>query len=75
MTDNALTVLTRIAKETSLRYGMQLIMTSHLIAKRRKAPEVDVDDIKRAYTLFLDDGRSVQFLREYQQEFLYSAGE
>ncbi|XP_056642352.1 ruvB-like 2 [Diorhabda carinulata] len=72
MSDNALTVLTRICKETSLRYGMQLIMTSNLIARKRKAHEVDVEDIKRAYQLFFDEGRSVQFLREYQQEFMFN---
>ncbi|CAH1112655.1 unnamed protein product [Psylliodes chrysocephalus] len=72
MSDNALAVLTRICKETSLRYGMQLIMTSSLIARKRKAHEVDVEDIKRAYTLFYDEGRSVQFLREYQQEFMFN---
>jgi RuvB-like protein 2 len=75
MSDNALTVLTRISKETSLRYGMQLIMTSSLIARKRKAPEVDVEDIKRAYQLFFDEGRSVQFLKEYQQEFMFNEGE
>ncbi|CAG9835610.1 unnamed protein product [Diabrotica balteata] len=72
MSDNALAVLTRICKETSLRYGMQLIMTSSLIARKRKAHEVDVEDIKRAYQLFFDEGRSVQFLREYQQEFMFN---
>jgi RuvB-like protein 2 len=75
MSDNALTVLTRLSKETSLRYGMQLIMTSSLIARKRKAPEVDVEDIKRAYQLFFDEGRSVQFLKEYQQEFMFNEGE
>lgn len=74
MSDNALTVLTRISKETSLRYGMQLIMTSSLIARKRKAQEVDVEDIKRAYQLFFDEGRSVQFLKEYQQEFMFNEG-
>ncbi|XP_023027554.1 ruvB-like helicase 2 rept [Leptinotarsa decemlineata] len=72
MSDTALAVLTRICKETSLRYGMQLIMTSSLIARKRKAHEVDVQDIKRAYELFFDEGRSVQFLREYQQEFMFN---
>ncbi|CAH0548738.1 unnamed protein product, partial [Brassicogethes aeneus] len=72
MSENALGVLTRIAKETSLRYGMQLIMTSSLISRKRKAQEIDVEDIKRAYQLFSDDSRSVQFLREYQQEFMFN---
>lgn len=72
LSDDALTVLTRISLETSLRYGIQLITTSSLIAKKRKVPEVEVEDIKRAYELFFDEARSVQFLREYQQEFMFN---
>jgi len=72
LSQDALTVLTRISLETSLRYGIQLIMTSNLIARKRKAPEVEVQDIKRAYELFCDEGRSVQFLKEYQQEFMFN---
>lgn len=34
--------------------------------------EVDVDDIKRVYSLFLDEHRSTQFLHEYQEQFLFS---
>lgn len=95
ITDDALTVLTRIAHESSLRYGekitlflstrqffitlfylgIQLITTSSLIARKRKAPEVEMEDIKRAYELFYDEGRSVQFLKEYQQEFLFDESE
>lgn len=33
--------------------------------------EVNVDDIKRVYSLFLDEARSAQFLKEYQTEFLF----
>lgn len=31
-----------------------------------------VDDIKRVYSLFLDEHRSTQFLQEYQEQFLFS---
>lgn len=34
--------------------------------------EVDVDDIKRVYSLFLDESRSTQFLKEYQQAFMFN---
>ena len=34
--------------------------------------EVDVEDIKRVYSLFYDEGRSSQFLKEYQQEFMFN---
>lgn len=31
-----------------------------------------MDDIKRVYSLFLDEHRSTQFLQEYQDQFLFS---
>lgn len=40
MADDALTVLTRIALETSLRYAIQLITTASLVSRRRKTTEV-----------------------------------
>ena len=36
MSDDALTVLTRIGKETSLRYAIQLITTASLVTRKRK---------------------------------------
>nr|XP_022313474.1 ruvB-like 2 [Crassostrea virginica] len=72
MSDEALIVLTRIGMETSLRYAIQLITTANLVARKRKGTEVDVDDIKRVYSLFLDESRSTQFLKEYQQEFMFN---
>ncbi|CAC5417213.1 RUVBL2 [Mytilus coruscus] len=72
MTDDALTVLTRIGMETSLRYSIQLITAANLVSRKRKGTEVEVDDIKRVYSLFLDESRSTQFLKEYQQEFMFN---
>lgn len=37
--------------------------------------EVNVDDIKRVYSLFLDEARSAQFLKEYQTEFMFHEDE
>ena len=31
-----------------------------------------MEDIKRVYSLFLDESRSSQFLKEYQQQFMFS---
>lgn len=42
MADDALTVLTRIALETSLRYAIQLITTASLVSRRRKSTEVSI---------------------------------
>lgn len=52
MKAEALDVLTRMAMETSLRYTINLITTAHLAAKRRKADEVDVADVRRVYSMY-----------------------
>ncbi len=72
MTEEAKELLTRIAEETSLRYAMHMIMASSLCAAKRKATEVDVEDIKRVYGLFVDVKRSSQFLMEYQDEYMFN---
>ena len=66
MADDALTLLTKIGIETSLRYAIQLIIAAALVCTKRKGVEVEVEDIKRVYTLFVDVKRSTQFLIEYQ---------
>ena len=72
MTDDALELLTKIGTETSLRYAIHMIITASLSAERRKSAEVEIVDIKRCYTLFVDVKRSTQFLMEYQSEFMYN---
>merc|ERR1712054_493496 len=64
MTDDALTLLTKIGIETSLRYAIQLIIAAALVCTKRK-------DVKKVYTLFVDVKRSTQFLIEYQSEFMF----
>jgi len=72
MAEDALTLLTKIGIETSLRYSIQLIIASALVCTKRKGVEVEVEDIKRVYTLFVDVKRSTQFLMEYQSEFMFN---
>lgn len=72
VSDDGIQVLTRIASEASLRYAIQLITVANLVCRKRKGTEVSVEDIKRAYSLFYDESRSVQFLAEYQKEFLFN---
>lgn len=71
ITDKALKLLTKIGGQTSLRYSINLITTSNLAAIRRKSAEVDVEDVRRVYELFVDVKRSSQFLMDYQSEFLF----
>lgn len=72
MTEEAKELLTRIAKETSLRYAMHMIMASALVCQKRKGVEVEVEDLKKVYSLFVDVNRSTRFLVEYQEKFLFS---
>eukprot|EP00913_Durusdinium_trenchii_P026694 g25045.t1 len=65
-------LLTKIGVESTLRYAIHLITCSNLVAMKRKAQEVDVPDIRKVYSLFVDVKRSTQFLMEYQQEFMFS---
>jgi len=64
-------LLTKIGKESSLRYAIHLITTSNLVAIKRKSHEVDVQDIRRVYSLFVDIKRSVQFLKDFEKEFMF----
>ncbi|CEH16106.1 -like 2 [Ceraceosorus bombacis] len=66
----ALAVLTRIGGETSLRYAQLLITTASLAARRRKAARVEVTDVRRVYSLFIDERRSTTYLEEHAREFM-----
>jgi len=72
MSEDAKELLTKIGVESSLRYAIHLITVANLVAMKRKAQEVDVQDIRKVYSLFVDVKRSTQFLMEYQQEFMFS---
>ena len=75
MTSEAMKLLTKIAQETSLRYAMHMIMAASLVSTKRRASEVDVEDIKKVYSLFVDVKRSTQFLMEYQNGFMFNSND
>ena len=72
MVEDARELLAKIGSETSLRYAIQLITAASLACQRRKAKAVEIEDISKVYSLFLDLKRSMQFLREYQDQFMYN---
>jgi RuvB-like protein 2 len=72
MADEAKELLTKIGFETSLRYSIQLITAASLVAIKRKAAEVEVEDVSKVYSLFIDVKRSTQFMLEYQNEFMFN---
>lgn len=72
MSDDGLIILTKIALDTSLRYAIQLITTSSLVCQRRKGTEVSVEDVKKVYTLFLDETRSKEYLKDNEKFFMFN---
>jgi len=72
--EDALTVLTRIGCETSLRYAIQLITLAYLSAQKKKEKQITIQDVKKVYQLFIDEERSVKFLKEYEDEFMFDEG-
>lgn len=55
-------------------YVIQLVTLANLVARRRKSAAVEVADVRRVYTLFLDEKRSVQYLKEYGSLFVGEDG-
>lgn len=77
MSEDAKELLTKIGHETSLRYAIQLITAAAIVCQRRKGTEVEIEDIGRVYSMFVDVKRSTQFLMEYQEQYMFNevAGE
>lgn len=71
---DALALLAKIGQEAGLRYATNLIVTSHLAAAKRKAKEVEVQDVQRTFSLFYDSDRSVQFVTDYEKRLIGSTG-
>mmetsp|Transcript_17741 Transcript_17741/g.24928 ORF Transcript_17741/g.24928 Transcript_17741/m.24928 type:complete len:465 (+) Transcript_17741:109-1503(+) len=72
ITDDARDLLTKIGMEASLRYAIHMITVANLVCLKRKGTEVEVEDIKKTYSLFVDVKRSTEFLTAYQNEFMFS---
>lgn len=60
--------------ETSLRYSSNLISVAQQIAMKRKNNTVEVEDVKRAYLLFLDSARSVKYVQENESQYIDDQG-
>ncbi|KAK0473039.1 TIP49 C-terminus-domain-containing protein [Armillaria novae-zelandiae] len=71
LTADATNVLTSMAMQTTLRYSLNLISCAQMLARKRKAEQVGVEDLRRAYTYFMDEKRSVQWLKEQQGSLVF----
>lgn len=75
LTPDALALLTKIGTEAGLRYGSNLIITSALMAAKRKAKAVELRDVERSFKLFYDSDRSVKFVAEFEKRFISEQGD
>lgn len=67
----AVAVLTTMAIQTTLRYALNIISTGQVLARKRKSDRVEVEDLRRSYTYFMDEKRSVQWLKEQQGSLVF----
>ncbi|CAI4839078.1 ALI_HP2_G0052340.mRNA.1.CDS.1 [Saccharomyces cerevisiae] len=67
-------LLTKTGVETSLRYSSNLISVAQQIGMKRKNNTVEVEDVKRAYLLFLDSARSVKYVQENESQYIDDQG-
>lgn len=74
VTPDALALLTKIGQETGIRYASNLITTSQLIAAKRKAKQVGIEDVQRSFQLFYDSARSVKFVSEFEKRLIGESG-
>lgn len=58
LSQDAFNDLCKHGSQVSLRYAMQLLTTSNLVAQKRKSKTVESSDVQRCYSLFMDVSRS-----------------
>ncbi|SJL13434.1 related to RuvB-like 2 [Armillaria ostoyae] len=71
LTADATSVLTSMAMQTTPRYSLNLISCPQILARKPKAEQVGVEDLRRVYTYFMDEKRSVQWLKEQQGSLVF----
>ncbi len=68
--EEALDYLTELGTKTSLRYVIQLLAPSYEVAKERGSEKIEKKDIVTVEKLFVDVKKSVEYLKEYEKQFL-----
>jgi len=68
--EKALEYLTEIGSKTSLRYAIQLIAPGFEVSKEKKSEKIEKEHIITVEKLFVDVKKSVDYLKEYEKQFL-----
>ncbi len=71
LSEKALEKLTKLGVEHSLRYALQLLEPSRIIAESKGRIKVEDEDVETAAKLFADIKTSVRMLEDYKDLMLY----
>lgn len=70
MEDSAITTLSEIAGQATLRYAVQLLTPAYQMCKVNGKTIIGPDDLKDVHGLFLDAKRSATFLTERNNKYM-----
>ena len=70
LSEDALALLTKIGKERSLRYAVQLLQPAKVVAERRGSGKVEVPDVEYVSKIFADLRTSIDYVEKYKDLLL-----
>lgn len=70
LSSEALEKLTELGVENSLRYAVQLLAPAYEFAKLRNSGKVELEDVERAASLFVDVNQSSTYLKKWEEKML-----
>ena len=70
MDDEALNILAAIGDKTTLRYAVQLLTPSNILAKINGKDKITKEEIEEVSDLFYDAKSSAKLLQEDQDKYL-----
>ncbi len=70
LSEDAMSLLTKIGKERSLRYAVQLLQPAKMVAERRGSAKVEASDVEYVSKLFADLRTSIDYVEKYKDLLL-----
>lgn len=70
LTNEALEKLVELGVKKSLRYAVQLMEPTRILAETRGSSKIEARDVENASKLFIDVSMSVEYLKQYEEKFL-----
>uniref|UniRef100_A0A7C4NLN0 DNA helicase n=1 Tax=Ignisphaera aggregans TaxID=334771 RepID=A0A7C4NLN0_9CREN len=70
LTNEAIELLVKVAQQRTLRYAIQLMTPSKIVAEKKGRSEVKAEDIEEVMKLFIDVSQSVEIAKIWESKFL-----